>query len=269
MNILMNLLSNSGYIIVNKEIIKKLGLHEAIILGELCSEYTYWEKANQLNNGFFYSTRENIERNTGLTPYQQREPLKKLVNLGIVLEKMIGMPCQKWYSLDLDKLYTILNNDIEFNTSCEETLHQDIKKLNDKTEKNLTSSYKETFQPDVKKLDININNKNNNKNNNKDYMKIKKRKDKVFLSDEKYDDLVRKIGKEKTDKIIERLDLYKKSTGKSYSDDYATLLLWIENDTNKSLKLVKTDSNSKKDIWINSLKEEYGENLEGLYANFK
>lgn len=144
MNILMNLLSNSGYIIVNKEIIKKLGLHEAIMLGELCSEYTYWEKANQLNNGFFYSTRENIERNTGLTPYQQREPLKKLVNLGIVLEKMIGMPCQKWYSLDLDKLYTILNNDIEFNTSCEETLHQDIKKLNDKTEKNLTSSYKET-----------------------------------------------------------------------------------------------------------------------------
>lgn len=43
MSILVNLLSNNGYIIVNKETIKKLGLHEAIILGELCSEYSYWE----------------------------------------------------------------------------------------------------------------------------------------------------------------------------------------------------------------------------------
>lgn len=44
MNIVMSLLSNNGYIIVNKEIIKKIGLHEAIILGEMCSEYTYWER---------------------------------------------------------------------------------------------------------------------------------------------------------------------------------------------------------------------------------
>ena len=36
---LIDLLSNTGYIIVNKEIIKKIGLHEAILLGELCSEY--------------------------------------------------------------------------------------------------------------------------------------------------------------------------------------------------------------------------------------
>ena len=38
---LIDLLSNTGYIIVNKEIIKKIGLHESILLGELCSEYIY------------------------------------------------------------------------------------------------------------------------------------------------------------------------------------------------------------------------------------
>ena len=38
---LIDLLSNTGYIIVNKEIIKKIRLHEAILLGELCSEYIY------------------------------------------------------------------------------------------------------------------------------------------------------------------------------------------------------------------------------------
>ena len=48
LNGIINLLANSGYIILNKTIIKKLGLHEAIILGELCSEYTHWEKNGNL-----------------------------------------------------------------------------------------------------------------------------------------------------------------------------------------------------------------------------
>ncbi len=33
---------------------KVIGLHEAILLGELCSEY------DELEDGYFYSTRENI-----------------------------------------------------------------------------------------------------------------------------------------------------------------------------------------------------------------
>ena len=63
MNILINLLADNGYILVNKEVIKKLGLHEAILLGELCSEYAYWEKNNKLDNGYFFSTRKNIYDN--------------------------------------------------------------------------------------------------------------------------------------------------------------------------------------------------------------
>ena len=42
MSILMSILSNDGYIILNKYVMKALGLHEAILLGELCSEYIYW-----------------------------------------------------------------------------------------------------------------------------------------------------------------------------------------------------------------------------------
>lgn len=40
--ILSSLLSSSKYIIINKDLIKILCLNEAVILGELCSEYTYW-----------------------------------------------------------------------------------------------------------------------------------------------------------------------------------------------------------------------------------
>lgn len=172
MSILINLLANNGYIIVNKEIIKKIGLHEAIILGELCSEYTYWEKNNKLDNGYFYSTRENIAENTGLTPYQQRLPLARLEKMGIVLVKSKGMPLQKWYSLNMDILFEILKDKTGLITSSKETSHQDIEKLDNKIEKNFTTSYENFEQQDVKKFNVN-NNKNNNINNNKnDYLCI-------------------------------------------------------------------------------------------------
>ena len=266
MSILMNLLSNSGYIIVNKEIIKKIGLHEAIIIGELCSEYTYWEKANKLDNGYFFSTRENIEENTGLSAYQQREAFKRLAQMGIVLERLKGMPQQKWYSLDMEKLYDLLNKGTSFITSSEEIKDQGIKKFDTKILKNLIINSKETEHLDVKKLDTN--NNNNNKKNNKE--EIIKFKDKIYMTTSQYQELIEKYGKYKVEKTITRLDLYKKSTGKKYSDDYSTLLLWIDEDIEKENKYKENNFKTKKNSkLIEDLREKYGNNLEKLYANYE
>ena len=109
----MNVLTNKGYIIVNKILIRKLGLECAILIGELCSEYSYWEKYNKLENGFFYSTRENIFNNTGISNYYQRKAIAKLVQRKIVIEKYEGIPHKIWYTLNFDKLYEILNFDKE------------------------------------------------------------------------------------------------------------------------------------------------------------
>ena len=46
--ILASLLASSKYIIVNKDLIQILGLNEAVILGELCSEYSYWANTQKL-----------------------------------------------------------------------------------------------------------------------------------------------------------------------------------------------------------------------------
>ena len=108
MSMLTNLLANNGYIIVNKALIQKLGLECAIIIGELCSEYSYWEKQQKLEEGFFYSTRENILKNTGLSSYHQRNAIEKLKKMKIISEKYEGILHQKWYSLNVDKLYEIL-----------------------------------------------------------------------------------------------------------------------------------------------------------------
>lgn len=158
MSILMSILSNDGYIILNKYVMKALGLHEAILLGELCSEYIYWYKEEKLQDGFFYSTRENIEKETTLSPFQQRQALKKLTEMGLVeiLEK--DMPKKTYYKVDEEKVYKFL---LETDLNLTE-----VKKFNDKTSNNLTSSDEKIKHKEVEKLDINNNKKNNNKKNN-------------------------------------------------------------------------------------------------------
>ena len=168
---LIDLLSNTGYIIVNKEIIKKIGLHEAILLGELCSEYIYWKKKDETVNEFFYSTRENIEENTGLSAYQQRTAMSNLVKKDIIVMKSEGMSLKTWYFINENKLQELLFDNIEEDTenemeksSSKDVIQQDVKKIDNKALNNFRTSYEEILQHDVKEANIN-NNKNNNKEN--------------------------------------------------------------------------------------------------------
>ncbi len=158
MSILMSILSSDGYIVLNKCVMKALGLHEAILLGELSSEYVYWYKENKLQDGYFYSTRENIEEETTLSSHQQRKALKALISLGFIeiIEK--DMPKKVYYKINEERIYKFLiEEDLEVT---------DVKNFNYKTLKNLTSSSEKIERQDVKKFNINNNNINNNKNNN-------------------------------------------------------------------------------------------------------
>ena len=76
---LASLLSSSSFIMTNKILIKAVGTDAAILLGELCSEYNYWEQRDELvNKQWFYFTRENIEDNTGLSKHKQQIAINKL-----------------------------------------------------------------------------------------------------------------------------------------------------------------------------------------------
>ena len=158
MSILMSILSNDGYIILNKYVMKALGLHEAILLGELCSEFIYWHKENILQDGFFFSTRENIEKETTLSPHQQRQAIKTLVNEGLVEIVERDMPKKTYYRIHEEKIYKfLLETDLEL---------PDVKKLKDKTSKNLTTSDENIEEQEVENFNTNNNIINNNKNNN-------------------------------------------------------------------------------------------------------
>lgn len=140
---MIELLSNTGYIIVNKTLIKRIGLHEALMLGELCSEYSYWKNTGKLDEeGYFFSTRENIEENIGLSSFQQRKAMTTLKELGIIEEITKGLPAKNYYRIVESKIAEIMDNE----------------GVNTKMSNNLTTGDKEIKQQDEKKFNTNKNN---------------------------------------------------------------------------------------------------------------
>lgn len=112
MSAVISLLSQKNWIMLNKDLIKNVGLDEAILIGELCSEYTYWKSQGELDkyDDWFYTTRENIKENTGLSEHKQRNAIDTLKSLGILEVKLMLTPAKTFYHIDADKLAIAIEN---------------------------------------------------------------------------------------------------------------------------------------------------------------
>lgn len=143
----LKLLATSNYISVNKTLIKLFGLAEAVILGELCSEYEYWEEHEQLTeDGMFYCTAVKLEENTGLSEYQQRQAVQSLKNAGILETKLKGLPATKYFRIDENKLFSFLQ------TSSEKIKELDVKKLNSSNNQIIKKEKKSLIDKSIKDI---------------------------------------------------------------------------------------------------------------------
>ena len=242
--ILASLLSSSSFIMTNKIMIKAVGTDAAIILGELCSEYNYWEQRNELINGkWFYSTRENIEDNTGLSEHKQRIAISKLLKLELIETKKMGIPCKTYYKLNE---LNILNcyRDTQENL-LKSPKNPVVENLDNKTLNNSTTSDEKIEPQDIENFDTNNNKNNNNKNHTHEPSPIEEKKEyatQVQMTEKEYQDLVNTYGEDMAKQLIEQLSLYKQAKGKNYESDYAAILYWV---TERLRELEKKDANYK------------------------
>lgn len=227
--ILSSLLSSSKYIIVNKDLIKILGLHEAVILGELCSEYSYWESVNQLvDKEYFFSTRENIEKNTGINAHYQRAAMKNLEEKNILISKRMGIPCKKYYKINEIKVIEYLKKAKIITDS------PDVHEVNDKTDTTFMPKITSDNLQDDNPVDTNNNNINNNKEHTHEQSAVEEKVEEkieyaklVTMTEKEHQDLINTYGDEMTHQLIEQLSLYKQANGKRYDCDYAAILRWV------------------------------------------
>lgn len=132
MNILQ-LLASSNFIPLNKTLIKEFGLEETIIFSELVSEFEYWTNNNGIDDeGYFYSTIENLEEKTTLSDHKQRKALKKLQEMKVLDVKICGLPAKRYIKINEEQVIKLFQNKFFKNltTSSLNFKHQEVKKMN-------------------------------------------------------------------------------------------------------------------------------------------
>lgn len=142
---LVSMIASNNYIVVNKQLAQLFGLEESLILGELASQMEYWQQRGEVNDGYFYSTIENVKDSTTLSDKRQRSALTALKEAGIIDVKLAGMPAKRYIRINENQLAQIL-----LNNNCQ----------------NSVASYAKTEELVTPKRRTNNNNINNNKNNN-------------------------------------------------------------------------------------------------------
>ena len=148
----MEFLASGNFIAVNRSLVKAFGLDAAVMVGELASEAMYWYEKGKLEGGWFYSTIENVEEATGLSGYQQRKAISRLVAEGVIQTALKGLPKKRYIRIDFEKLIQVVNDKRlkKCTSDGEETLPLEIEEFNGNNHKEQplrTTTSKRVFTP--------------------------------------------------------------------------------------------------------------------------
>ena len=205
-NLISNALGINGFVILNKAVIKALGMHEAVALGFLIDKWAYFQHAD------FYYTIQDLSNDTDLSERECRNIMRKLMNKGILIKRAFeGIPPKQYYNINQNAIIDILKNPMP--TKEKPTLENPTKDLTLADSNHFKS---DTFNPckndrvNTCKNDSDIYNNNkvsNNKDiNNTEKEKIKKEKELAdslfaFFGFEKQNSVSSSKAKEKQDDL--------------------------------------------------------------------
>lgn len=138
------LLMASNFYILNKHLVKTLGIETAFFLTALV-------EADEIladKNGWFYQTIPQIEKMTGLTKHKQTNCINELLILGILLQENKGMPMKRYFKLDYEKIAKLLSSHKKDNS-------QEDREGDSKEEKNQSAREEKNCHLGGEKIDTN------------------------------------------------------------------------------------------------------------------
>ena len=152
----LELLSSSNFIAVNRAIASEVGLEAAVILGELASEYIYHRSNGNLKDGYFFSTIENLSEKTFLSAHSQRMALSKLQEKGWIDVTRKGIPAKRYIKINEQQVVEFFNNkSLKILTTGDSNFEQqEVKNLNGNkniTNNNIEKEYSDIYKEKPKK----------------------------------------------------------------------------------------------------------------------
>lgn len=116
-NLISNVLGINSFVILNKTIIKALGMHESVLLSFLVDKWSYFNHAD------FYYTIQDLTNDTDLSERECRNIMRKLVDKGILIKKAFGgIPPKQYYNINQDAIIEIFKNPIHKKNKKDSTL---------------------------------------------------------------------------------------------------------------------------------------------------
>ncbi len=104
---------SSGYLVINKKAIKKLGLIPAAILGNYIDKHLYFKKHTPENEGWFYLTHKQIANQLNIKEHSIVKNKQFLIDLGVIKTKKMGLPAKEWLKLNFNALLDLLTDNEE------------------------------------------------------------------------------------------------------------------------------------------------------------
>lgn len=108
--IIQNILSINSFWVINKKLTIELGFEASLMLSDLISKHAYFTEREMIDEeGGFYNSRENIEQDTGLTSYQQRNTCNILIRRGLLKILRKDNPARNYYYINYENINKILS----------------------------------------------------------------------------------------------------------------------------------------------------------------
>ena len=123
MNEIFKLLNPDNTVTLNRPLAHILGANAAIIYSALAAKQAYYEQRGMLDEeGFCYSTVDDLKESTSLSKRQQGGAIKTLVEVGLVYCKKRGMPARRCFRLreDIDLLNALIESGRSTMTSAKQ-----------------------------------------------------------------------------------------------------------------------------------------------------
>ncbi|MEE3704579.1 hypothetical protein V2I29_03135 [Campylobacter sp. CX2-8023-23] len=107
MSIITKTLKSNGYFVINKHLMKTLGLNKAVILSLFIDKADYYD-----NEMFFYTINDIIDAlGGGLNEREIRAAIKSLIDDDLIIDKgMIGVPAKRFFMINEIKISELFDN---------------------------------------------------------------------------------------------------------------------------------------------------------------
>jgi len=107
--IVKEILKSSNYWVLNKHLVKELGIEPAFIL----TVFAEAEESLADEQGWFYQTAETVEEITGLSTYKQGIAIQELIDKDVLEHKNKGMPMRRFFRIKTDTIHKLVFKKLE------------------------------------------------------------------------------------------------------------------------------------------------------------